>query len=361
MVLDEEQPLPICTCCSRALRLENPQMPLCALANGLLAGRLIPLFSAERMTMGKRMALRTARANVRIVHLSEKTIYHDGHLGAGAAAELQRGLAGNAIFFGQGKGVEEMLTVPLESAAEAVCFIFTGANIDDVRGARALQVPAEEVREEYALLRRVSAVYHCADLAEAGLAALQGRIAERVVHMPGPAPGQAVGPADMQVNDEDSEDEEPAHGEGSAVDAEAAMDFGAYRSCDPAPGDAAQEFDMQAKALAEKLQAAEERAEKLRGTMVDEAHVQFAEERVREEVAECLRGARRLGSADERARIERAALTGVVHVSRGEKPLSMYDPSLYACVLERFLSTSKSYANMYVCNRSDIAATYLLT
>jgi hypothetical protein len=67
MVLDEDASLPICKCCSRALRLKDPEMPICALANGLLAGRLIPLFSAERMTLGKRMALRTARANVRIL------------------------------------------------------------------------------------------------------------------------------------------------------------------------------------------------------------------------------------------------------------------------------------------------------
>ena len=63
-MLNEDKELPWCEACWASLRRQN--VPLMALANGLLGGRAYPLL--QDISFGTRLALRRGRANVRKVY-----------------------------------------------------------------------------------------------------------------------------------------------------------------------------------------------------------------------------------------------------------------------------------------------------
>jgi hypothetical protein len=106
-----------------------------ALANGLFAGRECPYFRQPRRTLGKTLGLRLARALIQMLYLSGKGPQREQTVGDRWKSIMQSALTGNTTFFSQGNINAEKLRVPLESAKDGICVIFTGTDIDDVRKA----------------------------------------------------------------------------------------------------------------------------------------------------------------------------------------------------------------------------------
>ena len=106
------------------------------------------------------------------------------------------------------------------------------------------------------------------------------------------------------------------------------------------PRSSALEYARLTRIAQEKLSMAEERAQELRESLVDEEHRDFARRKVRSHIEACVGDIRKLRNADAEMRLEEAAAeAGHVHKkgiglvsSRGQTPLDLYDPDTYVRV-----------------------------